>query len=390
MPAGQPVRQPRLMIVISEDWFFWSHRRALAVAAREAGYDVTVATPVRQHADAIRGLGLTLVPLRALRRSSRLPHHEVRSIAELRRVYVNVKPDIVHHVTIKPVLYGSVAARLAGVPAVVNGIYGLGHVFADAGVRAMMVRAAVTAAYRSAFALVRPRLRVTFENADDRQVFLARHITRPDEAIVIRGMGFDPAAFTPRTPPAGLPIVMMAGRLLWTKGVGDLVQAVQHLRQRGLVCRLALVGAPDQENPESIPEATLRAWHEQGSAEWWGRREDMPDVLAQASIVALPSFYGEGLPKILIEAAGAGRPLVASDIPACREIVREGRNGFLVPPQNVTALADALAKLLGDSELRERFGAYGHELARREFSDEVVNASTLRVYQDLLALERQD
>lgn len=371
-------------MAISEDWFFWSHRRALAVAARDAGYSVTVATPVGEHGDAIRGLGLDLVPLVAMRRRSRSPVAEGRALRELMTVYRRVRPDIVHHVTIKPVLYGTIAARLTGVPAIVNGIYGLGHVFSGAGAKAALTRSLVTAAYRGAFAVARRRQRVTFENADDRDRFVATRICTPAETVVIRGMGYDPTAFSPQPIPRGEPVVMMAGRLLWSKGVGDLVASVRLLRARGTRCRLVIVGAPDHDNPRAVPEDVLRAWNEEGVAEWWGRRADMPAVLAQASIVALPSTYGEGLPKVLIEAAGVGRALVATDIPGCRDIVRPGINGVLVPPGDVAALALALETLLQAPQVMAEFGRRGHELAASEFSDAVVNAATLRVYGDLL------
>jgi glycosyltransferase involved in cell wall biosynthesis len=370
--------------VISEDWFFWSHRRALALAAHDAGYTVMVAAPERAHADAIRGLGFELVPLRALDRSSRRLRQEWRTLRELVGIYRRTRPDLVHHVTIKPVLYGSMAARLAGVPAVVNGIYGLGHVFSGRGLRAGVLRAAVTAAYGVTFRLLGRRLRVTFENAADRDRFLRLGICRPAQATVIRGMGFDPAVFHPRPLPTAEPVIMMAGRLLWSKGVGLLVDAVGRARAQGTACRLVLVGAPDTGNPAAVPEAQLNAWHRAGAAEWWGHRSDMAETLGKASIVALPSVYAEGLPKILIEAAAVGRPLIASDIPGCREIVRHGENGYLVAPGDVDGLADCVARLAGDATLRERFGRRSREISA-DFTDAVVNRQTLEVYDDLLA-----
>jgi glycosyltransferase involved in cell wall biosynthesis len=375
-------------MVISEDWFFWSHRRALALAAREAGFEVVIAAPERAHADAIRGLGLTLVPLRELDRRSRWPAQEWRTLQELVRVYREVRPELVHHVTIKPVLYGSVAARVAGVPAVVNGIYGLGHVFSRRGRRAALLRTTVTAAYRASFRLLGRRLRVTFENAADRDRFIGLGICRPTQASVIRGMGFDPVTFHPRPFPAGDPVVMMAGRLLWSKGVRQLVEAVARARANGAMCRLAFVGAPDPGNPAAVPESQLREWEAAGAAEWWGHRSDMPQALGQASVVALPSAYGEGLPKILIEAAAVGRPLIATDIPGCREIVRDGENGYLVPSGDVPALAGAIDRLVRDQGLCERFGRRSHELSV-EFTDAVVNRATLEVYHDLLSTERR-
>jgi glycosyltransferase involved in cell wall biosynthesis len=384
MLERHPMSKPRLLMVNHEDWFFWSHRRALAVAALEAGFDVTIATPVQAHGERIRALGLGLEPLQYLRRGSREPLRELHAIGELTALYARTAPDIVHHVNIKPVLYGSIAAWRTRVPRVVNGIYGLGYTFTAPGLARAALRATLVRAYRGACALHRGHLRVTFENEGDRDLFLRERICHAEDSTVIHGMGFDPEQFPLRPPPAGVPVIMLAARLLWSKGVGDLVEAGRILRSRGVPHRLVIVGRPDHDSSDAVSAAQLERWVAEGAAEWWGQREDMPETLAEAAIVALPSSYGEGLPKVLIEGAALGRPLVATDIPGCRPIVRQGENGIRVPVRDPVSLAGALEVLLRDAPLRARYGERGHAIAAAEFCDREVNRATLGVYADLM------
>jgi glycosyltransferase involved in cell wall biosynthesis len=372
----------RVLIVVNAEWYFLSHRLALARALRDHGYEVAVAATVeRGRRSAIESEGLRFLPLH-LRRRSVNPLREAATLLELVRLYRRERPDLVHHVTIKPVVYGSLAARRTGVPAVVNTIPGLGHTFRAGGVCANGLRWAVSFGYR--VALADRRVRVIFQNPDDRDLFVTRRIVTEDRARVIRGSGVDVCGFSPSHEPTGVPVVLLASRLLWDKGVGDFVEAARRLRARGQPSRFVLVGAPDQENRRAVSEATLRDWANEGTVEWWGLRDDMPSVLRAATIVALPTFYREGTPKILLEAAACGRPIVATDVPGCREIVRPGENGLLVPPRDAGALADALAALLADKELRARMGARGREIAVAEFSEDVVISQTLAVYGEVL------
>jgi glycosyltransferase involved in cell wall biosynthesis len=214
-------------------------------------------------------------------------------------------------------------------------------------------------------------------------MFVERHLVPAGRAVLIRGSGVDVRAFSPSEEPEGVPVVLLASRLLWDKGVREFVEAARKLRGRGQACRFVLVGVPDKENPEAVPEATLRAWSAEGIVEWWGLRDDMPAVLRQAALVVLPS-YREGIPKILLEAAAGGRPIVTTDVSGCREVVRDGENGLLVPPRDASSLAEAIATLLRDRSLRERMGRRGREIAVSEFSEEVVIAATLSVYRDAL------
>ena len=374
---------PHLLMVVTEDWYFWSHRRSIAARALEAGYRVTLASRFGGHRDLVEAMGVETVDI-AMRRSGRSPLGEARAVLDLARTYRQLRPDVVHHVAIKPVLYGALAARLAGVRRVVHAISGLGFAFTGAGAKARAFGAVARGAYRGA--LRGAGARTVFQNDDDRDHFVEAGLVRPEQTVLVRGSGVDLAAFTPGPEPAGRPVVLYAGRMLWSKGVGDLVAAVPLLRAAGHDPRVVLVGHSDTANPEAIPEATLHAWVAGGLVEWWGRRSDMPAVLASAHVVVLGSER-EGVPKVLLEAAGAGKPIVTTDVPGCRDVVEDGVNGRLVPVHDPGALAAALGGLLADPALRARMGAASRDRAVAEFSERLVADQTLAIYRDLLAMD---
>ena len=370
---------PKLLFLVTEDWYFCSHRLPLARAAKAAGYEVVVATRVSAHAEAIRAEGFKLVPI-GLRRSGRNPWRELKAILEIVGIYRRERPDLVHHVALKPVLYGAIAARLAHVPAVVNALAGLGFVFASASRKARLLRPWVVGALR--LSVDADGSALIMQNPDDRKMLVEAGIVKAARIRLIRGSGVDIRRFAPSPEPAGTPLVMLPSRLLWDKGVGEFVAAAGLLRERGAEARFALVGDGDPGNPATIPEGRLRAWQAEGAVEWWGRREDMPAVLASSHVVCLPS-YREGLPKVLLEAAACGRPLVATDVPGCREIVIDGGNGLLVPPRDAPALAEAIGRLIKEPGLRADMGRRGRELVEAQFSEERVVAQTLAVYREL-------
>lgn len=372
---------PKLLFLVTEDWYFCSHRLPLARAARAAGYEVVVATRVGRHADAITAEGFKLIPI-DLRRRSQNPLRELAAILEITGVYRRERPDLVHHVALKPVLYGSIAARLARVPAVVNALAGLGFVFASASLKARLLRPWVVGALRLLIDAEGSRLIV--QNPDDRRMLVEGRVVASGRVRLIRGSGVDLRRFLPTAEPAGTPLVMLPGRLLRDKGVGEFVAAARLLKAQGVAARFVLVGDGDAENPAAIPDEEIEAWRDDGTVEWWGRCEDMPAVLARSHIVCLPS-YREGLPKVLLEAAACARPLVATDVPGCREIVIDGRTGLLVPPRDAPALAAAIGRLLAGPALRAEMGRRGRELVAAEFSEERVAAQTLAVYRELAA-----
>lgn len=372
----------RVMFVVTEDWYFVSHRMPIARAARDAGYDVSVATRVGASGALITGEGFALVPLRIMRRRSRNPLRELWAIGELASIYRRHRPDVVHHVALKPVLYGSVAAWIARVPCTVNALAGLGFTFSSPRATARLLRPFVRLLLRRVLNLGRALLIV--QNPDDQEVLVAQGIISAARLRVILGSGVDMARFRVTPTPDEVPVVMLASRMIWDKGIRDFVEAATRLRRAGLSARFVLAGKPDSDNPAAVPARQLEAWHREGVVEWWGYRSDMPEVLSQATIVCLPSTYGEGVPKILIEAAASGRPVVAYDAPGCREIVRHGVNGLLVAPRDVAGLADALAQLVTNPELCTKMGLSGREIAVAEFSEPVVVQKTLALYEELL------
>jgi glycosyltransferase involved in cell wall biosynthesis len=382
---------PRLLYLVTEDWYFCSHRLPLARAARDAGFRVTVATRVQRHAGEIRAAGIELMPLRLSRRSAN-PLRELATLRDIVRIYRQAQPDIAHHVALKPVLYGSLTARLTGVPRVVNALAGLGYLFSSSDLKARLLRPPIETGFR--FLLDRPGSRLIVQNPDDLALLTRRGIVNASRTVLIRGSGVDLTRFAPAPEPEGAPLVVLPARMLRDKGVEEFVAAARALKQAGVNARFALVGDPDPENPAAISPAQLEAWRESGAVECWGWRDDMAAVFRQAHVVCLPS-YREGLPKALIEAAACGRALVTCDVPGCREVVRDGDNGLLVPARDSAALAQALRRLLEDTALRDRMARRSRERAVAEFSLERVIADTLALYRTLLsvapsALERGD
>ncbi len=370
------------MFLVTEDWYFVSHRFELAVAASRAGYDVVVATRVDRHGKRITDAGFALRPV-AFNRSGINPLEEVRTLMQLVRLYRREAPDIVHHVALKPVIYGSLAARIAGVKGVVNALGGLGYVFSSASQRARMLRWIVRPALK--LALGGRNARLIVQNSDDRDIIVADGLADAGSIRLIRGAGVDPSAYRQVTVASEMPLVILPARLLREKGVGEFVEAARLLRGQGVKARFALVGRPDPANPTSVSQREIDAWVNEGVVEYWGWQEDMPGIFSQAQIVCLPTYYGEGLPKSLLEAAASGCAMVTTDIPGCREIVQQGVTGWLVPARDVRALASALQQAIEQPGLRQQYGASARALIAADFSMDRVAAATIAIYDELLA-----
>lgn len=370
---------PKLLFLVTEDWYFCSHRLPPARAAKAAGYDVVVATRVNWHGPSITAEGFRLVPIR-LRRKSWNPLRELIAIAEIIQIYRRERPDVVHHVALKPTLYGSIAARITRVTGVVNALAGLGSVFSSRASKARLLRPFIVTAFR--LVLNTKKALLIVQNPDD-AAMVGGAMVAPARVRLIRGSGVDIKRFAPTPESAGILMIVLASRMLWEKGVGEFVQAAGLLKKRGVNARFVLIGDSDSENPGAIPVSQLEAWRDDGVIEWQGHCEDMPRVFAQASIVCLPSAYGEGVPKVLLEAAACGRSIVATDAPGCREIVHHGVNGLLVPLRDAPALANAIETLLASPELRADMGRRGRSLVEAEFSDTLVAEQTVAVYREL-------
>ncbi len=371
--------KPTLLFVVNVDWFFLSHRLPIALAAKKAGIHVVIAAGDTGKGDTIRQYGLDFLSMPMKRKLSG-PISEIRALLSLVRIYHKLKPDLVHHVTMKPILYGSLAAWLTRRPAVVNAISGLGYAFSSHG-HARIRQWVAKNLYR--WALHLPQSRTIFQNNDDLEEFCSSGLLPRKQAVLIRGSGVDCLRFRPTKQPESNLIVMLPSRMLWDKGVGEFVDAARTIRKEHPDVRFVLVGSPDEGNRLTVPLIKLNEWSQAGVVEWWGQKEDMVSTLSAAAVVVLPS-YREGLPKILLEAAASARPIVATDVPGCREIVRHRMNGLLVPPRDSAALATAIQTLLASPELRKQFGKASREIAVTEFSEDIVVKQILDLYQELM------
>lgn len=368
--------RPKLLYFVTEDWYFCSHRLPLAIAARKAGFEVTVVTRVRKQGQAIQAAGLRLIPFE-MARSGMNPLHELGTLLRLIAIYRREKPDIVHHVAMKPVLYGSLAARLVKVQGVINALAGLGWLFTSAGGSMRLIKHAA----RTAMRILLSRGITLVQNPDDAELLVRMGIARKTIRR-IAGSGVDLERFRPAPEPTGAPVVMLPARLLWDKGVGEFVEAARMLKAKGIDARFVLAGTPDPANPASISDTRISDWVREGVVEHLGWVNDMSSAFRQAHVICLPS-YREGLPKALIEAAAAGRPIVTTDVPGCREVVEDGIQGLLVPPRDVNRLADALNRLISDPALRARMGAAARARAEAEFGLDAVVTKTLELYSEV-------
>lgn len=375
--------KPRLLMVLNEALFFTTHFRHIADRARAEGYDLHLAMPMDAPLfERLGREGFQLHPL-PLRRGGQNPLDELRLLRALVRLMRELRPRLVHALTMKPVIWGGIAARLTKVPGFLASITGLGYAFTTDDPAARRLRAIILPLYRRA--LRHPRSIALFENADDEAFFLAQKLAREGRTARVNGAGVDPDEFTPRPEPTDAPpVILFPARLLRDKGLLELIEAARILRARGVLARFRLAGRTDPENPSAIAESDVRAWEAEGLVEWMGFCQDMPRAYAEANIVCLPSWR-EGLPRVLIEACASARAIVTTDVPGCRAILRPDVNGLLVPVRHAEALANALARLLQDPLLRARMGAAGRAMAETEFSQARVGADVMALYRRLLA-----
>lgn len=370
------------MFLVTEDWYFWAHRLPQARAARDAGFRVAVATRVDRHGELIRREGFELHPL-GWRRGSINLFGAVAAVFEITRLYREVRPDVVHHVSQKPIILGSIAARLAGVRRVVNAFTGLGFLFADRAAKARALRTVIIPLLRALTS--GGAVRFLVENPDDALTLRRLKIGSNGRVALIKGSGVDLGRYEVLPEPDGPVTIACAARMLRIKGVEEVVAAFRLLRGRGTDARLILAGAPDPENPAAIPVSVIRAWAAEPDIEWLGHVADIRQVWARAHIAVLASRGGEGIPMSLMEAAACGRPMVATDVPGCREIVRDGETGLLAAPGDIAGLADALDRLVRDPALRQRCGMAARVRVAAGLDAATVGRETVGIYRALLA-----
>ncbi len=372
----------KIVLFANTDWYLYNFRRSLALALRAAGHELLLISPPGEYGAQLRALGLRWEPVPMDRRSLN-PLREARLLWHLRGLFRRERPDLVHSFTIKCAVYGSLAARAAGVPARVNAVAGLGYVFISPSLHARLLRTPVKALLRVALGGAGARL--ILQNPDDVALFEQAALVDAQTVRLVRGSGVDCSRFvaTVRSRAPGAPmLVLLAARLLWDKGIGEFIAAARMLKAQGRSIRFLLAGTPDPGNPASIDEAQVRAWVAEGVVEWLGHVQDMAALFGTVDVSVLPS-YREGLPKSLIEAAACALPLITTDVPGCREVVTHDCDGLLVPVRDADALAVAIARLHDDPMLAAHLGRAAQDKALREFDERVVIEKTMAVYREL-------
>lgn len=388
-----PNAKSKILFIVNAPEFFLSHRLPIAIAAKKKGYDVNIATADGDSIVDIESYGLKhyVIPIS---RSGINPIYELYTLASIIRLYIKIQPDLVHMVSIKPIIYGGIAARLMRVKSAVFAISGLGYVFVDKSSRSSILRHLVRFLYK--IALGQKNLSAIFHNFEDREMFLKFYNNpfndssenmrlKPESALVIRGSGIDLNKFIYHQENNNQkPIVIMISRLLKDKGILEFCEAARILKNKGYSANFSIVGDIDFGNPTSLSDSELRDLKNEKIVKFIGYQENVYDFLVSSNIVVLPS-YREGLPKILIEAAACGRATVTTDVPGCRDAIEADKTGILVPVRDPNKLAEAVEKLINNPEMRIQYGKAGRELAKKEFSIEEVVKNHLVIYKKLLS-----
>ena len=370
----------RILFIVNVDWFFISHRLPIAISAIQEGYEVHILTKVTSQLDVLERSGLIVHNAKLTRRKSGF-----NILTELFEIFSNIrkiKPDIVHLVTIKPVLLGGLVSRILRVPAVVSAISGLGFVYSSDGLFSMVRRKLISILYY--IALSHKNQKVIFQNLYDQNRLVNLNNKLTDKPLLIPGSGVNLTLYSVKDIGIGIPIVIFAGRLLESKGVKEFVRSAELVNKNILRARFVLVGDIDPSNPESITKLNLDQWRKDGHIEIWGYRNDMYNVIPLASVVVLPSYYGEGLPKVLIEAAACGRAVITTDHPGCRDAIDPNITGLLVPVKDSQALADSIENLISNPKKCIKMGKAGRKLAEVKFDVEHVIERHMSIYKNLL------
>ena len=376
----------KIILFANTEWYLFNFRLSLAKALQAQGHEVLLISPPGEYGARLQAQGFRWEAL-PMDRKSLNPLQELRLLAYLCRLYRREQPALAHHFTIKCVVYGSIAALVARVPARVNAVAGMGYVFTNQALKARLLRPVVRGLMR--LVLNGRGARLILQNNDDMAAFAKAGLARPELTRLVMGSGVDLARFTPRVPsvqarPDVQPTrVVLAARLLWDKGIAEYAEAARQLKAKGLPIRFLLAGAPDPGNPAAIAQATLDGWQAEGLIELLGQVSDMAALFAAVDMVVLPS-YREGLPKSLIEAAACALPLVTTDVPGCREVVTHEVDGLLVPVKDAKALASDIERLHLDPAWARELGLAARARALREFDEKIVISKTLAVYRELL------
>tara|TARA_Y100000768_G_scaffold521_1_gene400 strand:+ start:37221 stop:38354 length:1134 start_codon:yes stop_codon:yes gene_type:complete len=370
----------RLLFIVNVDWFFISHRLPIATKAINKGYEVHIATKVTDKLDTLKSHGLIVHPLN-LHRSKLSLLSFIKEFWNIYSIIKLIKPSILHLVTIKPVLFGGIASRLLNTPSVVSAISGLGHVFSKKGIIGFFQRKVASFLYF--FALSHKNQLIIFQNKDDRAKLLKNTKLHSQKTVIIHGSGIDLTFYKVKPMPAEKPVVLFASRLIAEKGIREFVKAARIINRDNIVARFIVAGSPDFLNPSSITQSELDEWKEKKYVEILGHHTDMVSIISSSNLVVFPSYYGEGLPKILIEAAACGRPVITTDHPGCRDAIKNNLTGLLVPVKNTKNLVDSINYMLCNPTLRAKMGKEGRKWAEEMFDINKVVAMHLTLYSEL-------
>ncbi len=370
---------PIILYVVNNAKFLISHRLNLLIGARKQGYQVHVACPLVDAVKIIKDHGCVHHPWQ-VSRSGTNPFTEILAIRSLYKIYKKLKPDLVHHVTIKPVIYGGVAARLAKVPATINAVSGLGSTYISDSLKVKLIRKIANSGY--AISGRHPNSKFIFQNKDDQRLFVKSGVAKQKQSQIILGSGVCMKQYQPLAMPLDEKItVVLASRMLIDKGILEFVEAARLLATKEKL-RLVLVGDVDPGNPASLQKKQIQAWADEGIIEWWGFRDDMQNVFAASHIVCLPS-YREGSPRVLIEAAASARPIITTDTSGCRDLVKHNVNGLLVPIKDARSLANAIDQLASMPQSLQEMGMQSRKLVEHNYAEEIVLSQTFDTYKSL-------
>lgn len=371
----------KLLFIINNLNFFLSHRLPVAIAAKQNGFEIHIAAPHNNSQEKILKAGFFFHPVKIYRTGIN-PFKEIKSLYDLYKLQKKLKPDIVHLVTIKPVIYGGITARLAKVKNIVAAVPGLGSAFRKNGFKGWILHKIVSSLYKTA--LSNKNVFVIFQNKDDKKVIteLCKLLEEQTKLIPGSGVNLNEYHFLPE--PAGVPVLIMASRLLKDKGVPEFINAARILKQKGIVAEFLLAGDIDPENPTSVTTAELDEWKKEEIVKILGFRSDIAALFSKSNIVIFPSSYREGLPKVLVEAAACGRAVITTDAPGCRDAIIPDKTGLLVPVKNAVAVADAAEHLINNQERRKEFGKAGREFAEQVFNIEKIVEEHLKIYKKVL------
>ncbi len=372
----------KILFIVSEDWYFVSHRFNLAKEAISKGYEVSLLTNVNSHKNEIESAGINLLPW-SLQRNSFNPIKEIRSIIQIISAINFIQPSLVHSVALKPILYSSIASKFSCVKSIVFAFAGLGYLFTSNKFLIKIGRLPVVISLR--LLLNNDNSNFIFQNQDDIDIFLTLKIAKESNINLIPGSGVDTNRFFPDFQKVrdSVPIIILPARLLWDKGIGDFVEAAKILRDKDFNARFVLVGQFDPHNPANIPQSKIDEWVRNKIIEYWGFQENMPKILNQSTIVCLPS-YREGFPKVLLEAASCSKPIIATDVPGCRQAVHHNKNGLLVPLRNPKLLAGSIEKMVNDKDLCEKMGEAGLKRVHSELSQEIISKKTFSIWEKII------